>query len=528
MSGAASDLIGDGPRADAADAVGGEVASWWAELLATALVGTSRHPAPVPRPVAGAHPPADLGPERAVLDGAAIAGVARAAGLIVDRDRAAVPPAPPDDRPVAPRAAAQMLELLLEQAPALGSQRDDLLRHWYETCDGSGCRIPEDLLVRVLDSTVGLRSSLRDPVRAVLGERGRWLGKHNPAWSWAAGDAAADGAAARDDLVMDETTWAQLPAAERLTTLTRLRSVAPARARELLVSTWSSDAAPTRRAHLAVLADGLGPEDEALLERALDDRAKAVREVAASLLDGLPTSARAARMAARLAPLVSVAGRWRGRTISVELPDTGGADPADPDDAHDGLGAAPKGRSARGWRLERIVAGTPLSFWTELTGDDPAAVLEHVDDDDVRAGLLAAALAQRDSAWALALFARSRDPRLLALVAPGERDDAVRRALRARSDPAVLGRLLAEVPTPWSARLSREVVAIVREAPNAMVLHHLAGEIAAGLDAAAVAELESWLAALQRQDAPPAPTVTALRAILQHRSLHRSITEAFA
>ena len=74
---------------------------------------------------------------------------------------------------------------------------------------------------------------------------------------------------------------------------------------------WETDSAQDRALAVAALAVGLGPADEPFLERCLDDRAKGVREEAQRLLDRLPGSARAARMAARLRPLISVSGTLR-------------------------------------------------------------------------------------------------------------------------------------------------------------------------------------------------------------------------
>ena len=82
----------------------------------------------------------------------------------------------------------------------------------------------------------------------------------------------------------------------------------PDLARTLVASTWSSDPARVRTDVLRALTVGLAPDDEPLLEAALDDRAGGVRDVATELLDRLPGSARAGRMGARLASLLSTSG----------------------------------------------------------------------------------------------------------------------------------------------------------------------------------------------------------------------------
>ena len=69
------------------------------------------------------------------------------------------------------------------------------------------------------------------------------------------------------------TTWARLPSTDRVAVLAGVRAHDPAAARELVRSTWATDSARDRRAHLEALRIGLGPDDEPLLEDGLDDRA---------------------------------------------------------------------------------------------------------------------------------------------------------------------------------------------------------------------------------------------------------------
>ena len=58
-----------------------------------------------------------------------------------------------------------------------------------------------------------------------------------------------------------------------------LRSADPAAARELLATGLPGERAELRAAAYGTLAAGLGPEDESLLERGLDDRVAAVRQL---------------------------------------------------------------------------------------------------------------------------------------------------------------------------------------------------------------------------------------------------------
>jgi hypothetical protein len=95
-----------------------------------------------------------------------------------------------------------------------------------------------------------------------------------------------------------------------------------------------------------------------------------VRDVAAGLLDGLPTSARANRMAARLKPLLRVKGLLR-KQFEIDLP-------PDPDAAalRDWIAPAPRaGEPDRLGRLDTIIRGAPLDVWTSVADRSPAATL---------------------------------------------------------------------------------------------------------------------------------------------------------
>jgi hypothetical protein len=503
---------------------------WWADLRSSALVGTARRPVPDLAPALGvagrteAPEPADLAPSTvALLDAAALGGAARSGGRVA----LAVPDgrvprfAPDDDAVEASPTATQLLELLLGPAPPGGAHRNDLVEHWFRTAAATGHRVPAPLLVPVIAHATAVQP-LRPAAAAAIGARGRWLGRANPDWSWAAAD--PDGTPGGDGSIAPDG-WALLPSADRVEVLRTLRRRDPTAARELLASTWATDAATARAAHLAALADGLGPDDEPLLEEALDDRAKGVRQQAATLLDGLDGSARSARLAERLRALVT--GSGRGGRLAVALPD----DP-DPAGARDGLVPPPSGRSARGFWLEALVAGAPLSLWTEATGADVAGtvdVLVASGDDvpaDVRAGLVRATLARRDPAWAAALHRWTPDPRLLDVLPPADRTARILEVLGAASVPTGvhLAALLDHLPAPWSVEASALILRVLRaDAHAATTVTGSLPAIATALHPTVRAEVDAWLGGLEEQP----KLAAALRNLVQYSSLHRSITEAF-
>jgi hypothetical protein len=416
-----------------------------------------------------------------------------------------------------------------------------LARHWLRSAAAAGKRLPHALLPTVLDLATASRE-LRGPTSLVLDGRGEWLASQRPDWSWVpealAGARAqasmavrADSArsadpspagAAEADLAeqgaeLDPVDWARLPSTHRVPALATLRAADPAAARELVESTWRTDGARDRAAHLEVLRIGLGGGDEELLERALDDRAASVRDMACSLLDGLPGSARAARLAERLRPLIRPRGTLR-LSLEVALPD-------EPDAAgrRDGLGKPPPRRSARGWWLERITAGAPLEIWTDETGWGPATIVSRLSESDALSGIRQAVRVRRDPVWAAAVLSNVWDPTLVAALPPADREAAVSARL-SRADGPTTALLLATVPAPWSPDFSLAALARLgaAKAPAlgvAQALPHLLE----GLHPHALPALEAWLARVRNDNS----LATNLRNVLQFHSIKRSITEAF-
>ncbi|MBO9524324.1 MAG: hypothetical protein J7518_22530 [Nocardioidaceae bacterium] len=418
--------------------------TWWRDLGGAALVGTARRTVPaVPEPLVAR---SDAPAETALLDGAALGHALRRAGAEPALDLPIPDAAPDDERPPAPSRARQLLDLLLTQTPVGPGLTGRAVTVWLEEAGAAGFRVPHESLVPLLTAATADRG-LRTAARAVLDRRGHWLAGANPAWAWV----AEQGTEAGTDLA-DPADWALLATDERARQIRLLRTTDPDAGRALVESAWSNDPAPARTALLAALGTGISPADEPLLERALDDRAGGVRETAQNLLDGLPTSARARRLGALLAPLVSTSGLLK-KKVHVELP-------ADPDAAavRDGLGKALRGRSQRGLWLERLAAGAPLETWTTATGLDPAAVVAGLDDADALRGLVTAAVERADPVWAAALSDRFWDPQLLGCLPVDQRVARVRRRIEQAKSLAEITGAAAVVPGPWPEELSRAVL----------------------------------------------------------------------
>ena len=507
----------------------------WSELRSQALVGTARRsvqsPLAVPPYAIGGGEPGDGEP--AVLRAAALLAMQRRAGLtarrIADADLAptaggSATMAPPEDRPVAPPTAVQVLELLLGGAVGSREQSQSLMVHWLRCCAASGRRLPESLLVRVLTASTGL-PALHEPVRAAMGQRGRWLARRNPDWQWAI--AAVHGPITIDD-------WASMGAGQRRAALSQLRAADPAAARELVASTWSSDPAAERVEHLRALAARLGDADEPLLEAALDDRSKAVRAAARELLDGLPRSARAGRMADHLRPLISCRGRLRQK-LTVALPG-----PPDDQGVRDGLGDPPGGRASGTGMLHAVITGAPLAVWTDVADRSPAKLVampvqssDPADADtigeDVMAAWVVAAARQHNAEWAEALLQHRPEPSLIPVVGLGIAEPLVAHHLgRAVPLPVALELAMA-LSGPLSPPLSGAVIDRLRredetgESGVVLLADHHWTQLGERLDFATVADLEL----LRDQLDDDAHLERRIRALHHHVSTRAAITDAF-
>jgi len=494
------------------------VERWMEDLATVALVGTARRSLP-PRPEgpADASGPwvarADAVPEVDLLDAVAVTGAWRRAAAVPDRREPTDDGAPDDVRPPPPPRARQLLDLLLTQPPVGARLAPYTLSTWLRAADDHGLRVHHPVLVPLLEKATAV-AELRPAVRSVLDSRGAWLAAANPAWSWAATDLSASTETAL--AAIDQREWAQLPTLERVVLVRRLRAQDPGAARALIESTWSSDPAPARAELIGALGVGLSLDDEAFLERALDDRAAGVREAAYRLLDALPGSARAGRLGQLLTPLVSVSGLVR-RRVRVELPTTPTAAAV-----RDGLVPAPPGRSARGFWLQRLAAGAPFTSWTEATQLDPPTVVRTLDDADALAGLRTAAVARRDPTWARALLDLTWDT-ALARCLPGDEvaDRMLARVDGVKTVPDLTAALQLS-PGPWDERASSRIVARLARLERPP---HVLGELVVVLAGALHPSAAPALARLVPADAGPNDP---LHQLVQHLSLVPTITEAFA
>ena len=445
----------------------------WEELVTAALLGTERRTPP--GGASGREAPV------ALLDAAAVQTVRRRAGLRPAPAAGRPEPAAEDPRPALPAAAARRLALLLTDRPGTGGggrrgtapDLMELLPQWLATANARGFAAPPQTLPALLDAARG-RTDLRPAALRFAGPRAVWLARLNPDWRFALRAAPGGGATLPhpEDEERTRRLWQEGLFAERVSLLAALRAREPSAARELLMTTWSTERAEDRLMFLDSLRTGLGPQDEEFLEQALSDRSRNVRATAAELLSALPESALAARMAARAGACVTVAHAHATPTITVEAPHE-----CDSGMERDGVvSKAPAGRGERSWWLGQLVEAAPLGTWSgRLGGRTPEQIVALPVADDWQSELHAAwcraAVRQRDPAWARALLGAPSGPeaggpgavslaeraKLLGTLDNTERADWVAGFIAAHGLSEAF-QLLGVCAVPWAAPLGRAVV----------------------------------------------------------------------
>ncbi|GAB7041088.1 MULTISPECIES: DUF5691 domain-containing protein [Catenuloplanes] len=444
------------------------------ELVSAALVGVDRRPwrgdsvLVDGRELRVHGTPADGrgGPAGALLDAVAVAVAYRRSGPAAIGGVAADEPAGAETRPVVSARAGQRLVQLLTGAgvPGGGDVAQRLLAEWLRIAAEQGLRAPAFTLPALLEA--GRRSTaLRPALALVAGRRGGWLAERRADWRYLLAEAAEPG---------DDADWATGTPGERLAFLTALRERDPDAGRELLAAGFDAEEPEQRARFLAALATGLSAADEPLLERALDDRRREVRQAAAEQLTVLPGSALRRRMTGRARSAV----RFDGRRLIVTPPTE-----CDAAMRRDGIAPKPpRGVGERAWLLEEVVARTPLTAWTETTGLDPAAftalpvvavlaaspadaATAHTGSGDwaltLRKGLSRAAVLARDPDWVVPLADLMSQPvnrdmdvadelLTMALYEALPAAELGRYAARVlRADPARAHRLAELHPGPW-------------------------------------------------------------------------------
>ncbi len=346
-------------------------------LASTAMIGTDR----------SAETPAK------VLCAAALLGAQARAGLRPQRIEGRLRERPEDPTPIAgPAPMATLMRLL-------GNPDAGLIEEWAVLAGRRGVRVADATVPLLLDWWARQPRRTSD-VFAATGTCGAWLASLNADWA-----KPVVGSAVPSDA---DDVWQTGKAPERAALLLTVRRVDPARALEMVRSTWQNDGADERRRFIEVLAERCSMADEPFLENALDVRSKVVRRQAACALALIRGSRLRARMTERAKAMVSVdeKGRLLKRMTKIAL-----TLPAafDKDWERDGIEEqAASGTGKRAWWMRQILGGADLELWTDVTSLEPERVLDSLSKDECFADALAAlnqrASADGDVAWCRVLM----------------------------------------------------------------------------------------------------------------------------
>lgn len=400
--------------------------SLWQPLIKAALPGTAQSPPPgklalpeLEDMVAGL--PAETPEARLLHQAAAIAVYDRAGGSRQRKGFEMPDPAGEERRSLCP---APLLDLWLDR---LALSRSRFKQDWRQLqlealqhFDRAGWRFPHRLLPELLEfgnSEGRSDADLRLAVLPLLGTRGQWL----------AGGPATEMAVRKPWNWILDLDSAQLPlhlgAASAALWLRGARRRDPRAALAQLQAAWPKADAGTRAQLLPQLRIGLQPDDEALLESALDDRRPDVRQQAQALLGQLPQSAFVARMQARALPLLGrKPKRGGGDELDLHLP----VWPSDAKDAaawqRDGLERSQFSSAAgRALVAETLLKLCPPAQWQATLGTDAAGLLRLLLEapayKSLASGLIGAILNFQDAAMAAACL---REPELWRRNPPGK------------------------------------------------------------------------------------------------------------
>jgi hypothetical protein len=376
---------------------------------------------------------------------------------------AAPPCAPKDDRPVCSPKLTELMKLVF-------SNSDDQLQSLtFKRLQESTVSLSPELLPVALAIRDKDKQRLLYPL---LGKRGLWLSRFNPAWSW-----VSEILDVPDDTMPPDAQarWQEGSDELRLETLRRVRRTDPGYAREWIEESWKQEKAEFRVEMVRVLKTHLGPDDEPLLERALDDRAGGVREAAAETLRTLTTGALAGRLLARAGTMITCTNG----SLKVNPPAS-----IDATWQRDGIIArASSQKGERSSWLVQVISSVPPDHWERQSGMTPEALIAAARqtrwESDLLIGWTQATLAFGNDSWPVPLWnrwaqpgdkgkVRQRSDQMYALLAPSLphslREEIAMRLLRDPSDrlgPS-FSLVLTSVAAPWTHTLGDEYLAGLR------------------------------------------------------------------
>lgn len=363
----------------------------WETLVANALIGTDRQTPQLPTSEGQlqallSQVPSD--PEATLLQSAGILASYQQAGQCPLPNKGQLPDLCPPER--VSRCSDQTHQHL---QTILSGEYKEVLSELLRLMAQAHQHIPAETLPTLLEKGRG-KTELRPSIQAVIGERGRWLARHNSAWAYAAGQILPQTDTGEIDQEAVENLWKTFDHTLRVDLLKTFRSLNPPAAREILATTWKQEKAKDRAIFIAALKTHLSLADEPFLEAALCDRTQDVRTCAGDLLAHLPESQYCQRMTERVQTYI----QFEGDTVTIQLPKDDGSW------KDEGLEPLSGKLGKRASLLMQIVAAVPLRVWS----DDPPSLIEVAHNHQHSAALIQgwtlATQKQANTVWAKALL----------------------------------------------------------------------------------------------------------------------------
>ncbi|MFD4367817.1 DUF5691 domain-containing protein [Rhodococcus sp. NPDC058521] len=341
-------------------------------------------------------------------------------------------------------------DAVVQDLRTLIETRSWALPEWFDAAESGGFRAPAHAVAGLLELAAETPAHRENLIR-LTGEYGQQLTASEPALS-----------TLRRPSRFDPRPWIHGSQLERFQWLTNARTMDPESAVREIERTWARESGGTRAALLSVLETAPVPADEDLLECALDDTRKDVRERAVQILRRLPTSAYAERMAHRARRWFHVEDKPLRTRLVVRLP--GSLDRSARRDGFEDVHF--KNKAIRGWWLRTVVTAAPLSVWEEMVGSAREALdipIESRWHAAMSESWRAATTTQQNARWAEAFLSRDGrrvDRRIAALVPAPTLTDYI---CSGKADSYLLGvtgsALLDGLSHPWPTPVARRVVA---------------------------------------------------------------------
>lgn len=446
----------------------------WQDLVKAALVGTDRQTVTPPNstqsPVETLLTQLDSSsPPAYTLQAAGVLALHRQASWHAPHLSVSLPEAcEPDEVPCCSAMATQLLGSILS-----GEERD-LLPEWLSLAAQSGQRVSPELLPQLLDFG-RQHAQMRATILKVLGKRGQWLAAQKQGWDYA-----------RDRDNLDPDVWHTGTSADRLALLTQVCDRDPQEARDLIRTTWKTERAEFRSSCLKMIAPTVELTDaEWLVSLLASDRSLQVRRDLADLLLLLPNSELCQQVQTLTDPLLDL-GQFKGKAdVTIRLPQEFTAE-------MEMIGLQRKPRSGLGekaWWFQQLLARVPPRHWSDRWRITPAQLLAARIDQwqqVVLEGWMLATGRYHDTAWAEAIVdfrieAALKDsktvdkPEIFAgldevvkVLPQGKLLNRCSTLLKHKTltnlATEILLILLSHYQTPWSQKLTQEVIALFCQA----------------------------------------------------------------